>query len=442
MIKKYILGILLACSVPAMVAFASTPILSVSGGANNDVSVQVTKGEINSPVILYYYSPSAGIHQGHTLGMTDVNGNYSTTLNANTIAGFGSNMNMPVYVQVGGYQSANVAWPFGTSATSTNSGIMFSTISPSLTLGGTGTVTLSGGNGTYYISSNSNMGGVSASVSGNTLSLYGAAGGNANITVCSTNGNCGTFAATVNTPGGPALSTSSVNVTAGGQGSVILSGGTAPYTISVPSGSGISTTLVGNTLYFNGNALGSNEVNVCSANGGCTPVTVNVQSQTQTPAPSMNQLSVTLPLSVGQALALTLNGGNGSYYLQSAMSSPALASISGNRLVLNGQMAGSGTLTVCQTGGTSCLPINLVVTQPALTGTGGGWLFDTDMWFGTTSEDVRQLQMRLKDEGYFHAGVTGYFGGNTFAAVKQYQRDHGIAATGYVGVMTRAELNK
>jgi hypothetical protein len=442
MIKKYILGTMLALSIPFMAAYASTPVLSVSGGANNEVSVQVTQGEINAPVVLYYYSPSAGIHQGHTLGMTDVNGNYSTTLNANTIAGFGPNMNMPVYVQVGGYQSAQVAWPFGTSATSTNSGIMFSTISPSLTLGGTGTVTLSGGNGTYYISSNSNMGGVSASISGNTLSLYGASGGTANITVCSTSGNCGTFAATVNTPGAPSLSTSSVNVTAGGQGSVVLSGGTAPYTISVPSGSGISTTLVGNTLYFNGNALGSNVVNVCSANGGCTPVTVNVQSQTQTPTPSTNQLSVTLPLTVGQALALTLNGGNGTYYLQSGMTSPALASLSGNRLVLNGQMAGSGTLTVCQTGGTSCLPINLVVTQPALTGTGGGWLFDTNLGVGMSGQDVSELQARLATEGYFTATVTGYFGPITMSAVQAYQRAHGIADTGYVGPLTRAELNR
>lgn len=448
MIKKYILGALIALSMPALAVQAATPMLNVTGSSNNNAAIHVTGGEIRSPVVLYYYNPSTGIYQGYSVGTTDINGSFTGDLNTSVIGNLGANLNMPVYVQVGGYESSRVAWPYTSSSNNTNTqGVMFSNNSPSLSLGGSGTISLSGGSGSYYISSNSNMGGVSASISGNTLNLYGAAGGQSNITVCSTGGGCGTFTTTVNGSGSaaPVLSSSNLNVTQGTQGSITLSGGSSPYNVSVVSGNGVSTTLTGNTLYINGNAAGTNVIHVCSSGGSCTPVTVNVQSQSQTQTGTGGQMTFALPLSVGQNLQVQLSGGNGSYYLQSPMSSPALASISGNTLMLNGSMAGSGTVTVCQTGGTSCLPIVLTVnpaTQTPLTGTGGGWLFDTNFGIGSSNQDVLELQNRLMAEGYFTVTPTGYFGPVTQSAVMRYQAAHGISATGYVGVQTRTMLNQ
>lgn len=449
MIKKYILTALVALSIPALVASAATPLLSVSSAGNGQASVQITGGEINSPVVLYYFSPQVGIYQGYSLGSTNASGTFSGNVNSNILGNFGANFNMPVYVQVGGYESARVMWPSG--ALSGTGSIFFSNSSPTVSVGGTGTVTLSGGSGTYYIMNNSNMGGVSASISGNTLTLQGAAAGTANITVCSTGGGCGTFTTTVSGTGSPTVSSSNLNVNMGGQGSVTLSGGTSPYTVSVLSGTGVSTTLMGNTLYINGHATGTNTLNVCSANGSCTPVTVNVQAQSNTGGNTggstgstggQSNLSLSLPISVGQNLKLAINGsGSGSFYIQSPMTWPALASINGNTLTINGQAVGSGTLTVCQTGG-SCLPIQLAVSQPALTGTGGGHLFMSNLGMGAMGQDVIELQTRLKELGYFHANITGYFGGATKAAVQRYQRDMGISATGFVGVQTRAMLNR
>lgn len=442
MIKKIILTAFAALAVPAMVAYAATPALTVTGGSDsNTVTVQVTGGEINAPVVLYHYSSAnPGNVQSRSLGSTNINGTFSGTVST---ADLGLTSNSTAYVQVGGYQSNSVSWPF--TNVSGSGSVMFSQSSPTIGLGQNGTITLSGGNGSYYIASNSNTGGVTPSISGNTLTLYGSATGQASIVVCATGGGCGTIMTTVNntgTTGAPSLSQSSLMVNQGSQGSITLSGGSAPYTISIPSGSGVSTTLIGNTLYVNGNATGTTMVNVCSQNGGaCTPLSVNVQAQGQMNTNTGGQMSFTLPLTVGQPTQLMLSGGSGSYYLQSPMSSPALASISGNTLMLNGSAVGSGTVTVCQTGGSSCLPISFSV-QPALTGTGGGYLFDTDLMIGMTSQDVMELQTRLKAEGYFTATPTGYFGPLTATAVRAYQSAHGISATGYVGALTRAELNR
>lgn len=70
--------------------------------------------------------------------------------------------------------------------------------------------------------------------------------------------------------------------------------------------------------------------------------------------------------------------------------------------------------------------------------------FNANLSQGMQSEEVRQLQERLRAEGFFtHPTSTGYFGPITLAAVKAYQTAKGIPfVTGFVGPLTRAELNK
>jgi hypothetical protein len=70
--------------------------------------------------------------------------------------------------------------------------------------------------------------------------------------------------------------------------------------------------------------------------------------------------------------------------------------------------------------------------------------FTTDLRMGMQSDAVRELQERLRAEGFFTFPTsTGYFGPITFAAVKAYQQAKGIPfVTGFVGPLTRAELNK
>ncbi len=53
------------------------------------------------------------------------------------------------------------------------------------------------------------------------------------------------------------------------------------------------------------------------------------------------------------------------------------------------------------------------------------------------------LQQHLIDNGFsIPVGATGYFGSQTKAAVIAYQNARGIANTGFVGPLTRGDLNK
>lgn len=459
--KKYILGALVALALPVMAVYAATPVLNVSGnGDNNNVTVTVSNGEPNAQVNLFYNTTVGGNVQRITLGTTDVNGYWSGVVSSNAS---GIPWNVPVYVQVGGYQSMNAGWPQSGSMTGSTGNLIFSQSSPVFSVGQNGVVTLSGGAGNYYISSNSNSSGVSASISGNTLMLTGNQAGSANIIVCSTNGPCGTVSTTVNnssssgTTGSfssPALSQSALNVNANGQGSLTLSGGNGPYSVQLPAGSGLSTTLIGNTLYINGGpTTGMTTIQVCSqngstSNGGCTSLPVNVMASgasnstpvTSTSGTMSGSLGLTVPVTPGQATQLQLTGGSG-YYLQTPVASPATASLTGNTLTLvGGSNAGNGTVTVCSTGG-ACLPITFAVGSNT-SGIGGGFLFMSDLSLGMTSQDVLALQTELQAQGYFQATPTGYFGPITMSAVQAYQAAHGISATGYVGPLTRAALNQ
>ena len=80
-----------------------------------------------------------------------------------------------------------------------------------------------------------------------------------------------------------------------------------------------------------------------------------------------------------------------------------------------------------------------------------GVVFDRNLTVGSQGSDVRALQERLADEGLYSGPITGYFGQITFAAVVAYQEKYrdeiltplGLTeGTGFVGIMTRAHLNK
>ncbi|MEM9216315.1 MAG: peptidoglycan-binding protein [Cyanobacteria bacterium P01_F01_bin.150] len=61
---------------------------------------------------------------------------------------------------------------------------------------------------------------------------------------------------------------------------------------------------------------------------------------------------------------------------------------------------------------------------------------------GDSGPQVRALQERLKELGYFNESITGYFGEITEAAVIQFQRAHGLTADGIVGSGTTNSLRK
>lgn len=69
-------------------------------------------------------------------------------------------------------------------------------------------------------------------------------------------------------------------------------------------------------------------------------------------------------------------------------------------------------------------------------------LFTQDLFTGTKEKlQVKKLQELLKSEGYFNSQITGQFGTITLSAVKLFQKENNLPATGYVGSATRVILN-
>ena len=59
---------------------------------------------------------------------------------------------------------------------------------------------------------------------------------------------------------------------------------------------------------------------------------------------------------------------------------------------------------------------------------------------GAQNDEVRRLQQRLKELGFYNGTVDGQFGSGTQDAVILFQKQHGLAADGIAGEETRALL--
>ncbi|KKM09337.1 hypothetical protein SY88_19330 [Clostridiales bacterium PH28_bin88] len=62
------------------------------------------------------------------------------------------------------------------------------------------------------------------------------------------------------------------------------------------------------------------------------------------------------------------------------------------------------------------------------------------LYWGTAGSDVRAVQSRLSDWGYYNGPVDGVFGAETSAAIREFQRLNGLTVDGLVGEETWAAL--
>lgn len=73
---------------------------------------------------------------------------------------------------------------------------------------------------------------------------------------------------------------------------------------------------------------------------------------------------------------------------------------------------------------------------------GFNYTWTRDLQIGSPYQgDIIALQQALTLEGVYTGELTGGFYNQTYTAVQAFQRKHGIDATGYVGLITRAKLN-
>ena len=60
---------------------------------------------------------------------------------------------------------------------------------------------------------------------------------------------------------------------------------------------------------------------------------------------------------------------------------------------------------------------------------------------GASGEDVRRLQGRLKEFGFYDGEITGEFDEKTKESVIKFQESEGLTPDGFVGIMTMHELD-
>ncbi|MFO8060315.1 MAG: spore cortex-lytic enzyme [Bacillota bacterium] len=62
------------------------------------------------------------------------------------------------------------------------------------------------------------------------------------------------------------------------------------------------------------------------------------------------------------------------------------------------------------------------------------------LYWGSTGPEVREVQSRLAQWGYYNGPISGVFGAQTSEAVRLFQRRNGLAVDGVVGPQTYATL--
>ncbi len=60
--------------------------------------------------------------------------------------------------------------------------------------------------------------------------------------------------------------------------------------------------------------------------------------------------------------------------------------------------------------------------------------------YGSRGDQVKQIQTKLKNWGYYKGGVDGIYGYNTYLSVKAFQRKNGLTADGVAGKATLAAI--
>jgi hypothetical protein len=238
--------------------------------------------------------------------------------------------------------------------TTSGTGLSFSTNYPTIFTNNTSVINITGGYGTYYVSSNSNSTIAQTYISSSTITIYGNNPGTDSITVCAPSGQCGTIVATVvsSTGGALTLSQNNISLTSGQVLSTNISGGTAPYSIIQTNDGIVQYSLSGSVITITGVKTGSSSATVCSSAGGCIILNATVSSNNLSvsgvqPVFSQNNVSI----NTNQTTAIYLSG-NGGYYVSNNSNPNILsATISGNSLVLSAITIGSANISVCQTSG-------------------------------------------------------------------------------------------
>jgi hypothetical protein len=331
------------------------------------------------------------------------------------------------------------------SSSTSTSGLTFGQSNVSLAPTNSQIVSISGGNGVYSISSNSNSSAVSVGMSSGGVTVYAVAAGSATIKICDSASVCGYLYVTVTgsttSTQAVAFSVTNPTLTVGQNLNVALTGsaGAPSYFISSNANADIvqATTNGGTTLSLSGVSVGTDSITICATGGsGCAAISVTVTgptvatttttTATVTPVTTVTTPTVQPTVSVVANTALLAEVQT----LQSALTQ-ILTQVQSMETEIN-------QLTAQISAGSGSTVSTSIV---ANTSSGTSSNFTELLTLGTQDAQVTALQNRLISLGFLSGSATGYYGTMTQQAVMKYQTAHGITATGSVGPSTRAALN-
>lgn len=447
-------------------------IINASSGSVSSASLVFNQ---SSPLLVTGQTVNVGISGGGS------NYNISSNSNSSVLSASISGENLVLVGNSAGSSTVTVCSSSGncnsltaTVSYATSGPITLSQTSLWLQIGQAVSVTISGGTMPYSILNDTNSSSIfSSNLNNNILTLTGLAAGSSSLSVCSAAGACIQLSVLVNGTSSSSqltFSNNNLSLNAGASATVSLFGN-GGYYVSTSNNQNIASITVSNsTATISALAPGNANATICQTGGQCSVLYVVVNSNTQTVStPSFSPVNPTI--SLGQTLNVIISGGVGTSYSLSSNSNPTIvqANVNGDRLVLLGKAAGSSVLTVCAASN-SCSSLSVTVnfassstgsTTSTSTNTGSTttgstspssdttvkstkpqYKFTRYLTVGSKGADVTALQTRLKYEGVYSGPITGFFGAQTYAGVKAYQKKYKIDQLGVVGPSTRASLNK
>ncbi len=407
--KSLILSVF--CSILAVGAVspvkAATPVLSATytSVSSGNVQITVSNANSNSQINFFTRQSSSLWTEVKNIGQTDYNGYFNQVI---SLPSDGTSSSIQMYVVVAGLQSSVVSVSsFGSGGCTYNCGspygISLSQNNLSLTQGQSATATIYSSNNyysSYYIASNSNSNVVSASISGNVISVNALSSGSGSINICqnASTSNCTSLYVTVTggsscsyygCSGSLSLSQANLNLTTGQNSTVNIyssTGYSGSYYISSNTNPNyVSASISGSTVYVNALNSGSSVINICQSNSSaCISLYVLVSGSGCGYTGCNNALSLSqsnLSLNVGQSASVSVyNYGGGSLYISSnSNSSVVSATVSGSSINLYGIGNGIATVSVCAYNSSQCGTIYVTVSGSS---TGG------NIWFSTSNPSL------------------------------------------------------
>jgi len=353
---------------------------SVGGLTLSQTSLSLGVGQSSSvtasyPVYGYSNSFYISSNSNSSVASASVSGNqinvYGLASGSTTISVCASGSSCAsLYVTVSGYNNGCSYYGCGTGA------ISLSQTSVSLNVGQSTTVTAYNNNGNnVYISSNSNSSVVSASVSGNTINLYGLTSGSSSISICSSNvSSCVSLYATVTgvlgantnlwfSPGNPSLyigQSLAVSINSSSYSTAYPYNSPAYYISSNTNPNVVSANVSGTVLNLYASQNGTSNVTVCnSALGFCGTLYVSVGGSSSYGSLSLSQTSV----SVSQGQSVIISAYNVPSVYVSSNSNPGIVSASavGNQITFYGQTSGNSTVVLCGINSSQCATVYATV---------------------------------------------------------------------------------